>query len=108
MPHPSNPDHHHRAIAARMERILDPQHTLCRDDILWVLNMVKNQLASNQASVIQLGAERLARNYRYYAEVAVIMLHRSRLQDSESDRLRLYLQEAAHGLWQPIVSSNDT
>ncbi|NMM51400.1 hypothetical protein [Paenibacillus aquistagni] len=107
MPHPSNPDqpNHQRTVAARMALILDPQHTLLKEDVLWALSMIKNQLANQTEWVEKLDKERIAKNYRYFAEVSVIMLHRSRLLDSESDRLRLYLQEAAYGLWNASTSS---
>lgn len=41
---------------------------------------------------------RLIENFHYFAEVAMIMLHRNLFYDQEYDRLKSYLREALYGL----------
>ncbi|WP_232276803.1 methyltransferase [Paenibacillus sp. 481] len=93
-----------RIAAARMQKILDPNHPLCREDIVWALNYVKRKLVEQDEALRRLSPERVLHNFRYFAEVS-LLLHRSSSQSQESDRLRSYLAEAAYGLWEPTASS---
>lgn len=94
-----------RTIAARMERIMDKQHPLCKEDIVWVLNMVKSKLSCNDEALSALDADRIKRNFCYFAEVSVMLLQHNKF-DQESDRLRFYLAEAAYGLWSPAMQDD--
>ncbi|WP_019419198.1 hypothetical protein [Paenibacillus sp. OSY-SE] len=98
-----SPDSHpvpaaQRAAAARMARIMDPNHPLCREDIVWVLNVVKQKLTDQDEAWSKLEPERVIRNFRYFAEVSLLLIRNSSY-GQESDRIRQYLAEAVHGLW---------
>ncbi|MCR8845681.1 methyltransferase [Paenibacillus sp. SC116] len=95
------------STASRMAQILDSSHPLCKDDILWALNMVKQKLAQPDEHVDALEPERLRRNFRYFAEISTLMLKRNGKYGQESERLRYYLSEAAYGLWNTTSSSNE-
>lgn len=85
-------------IQRKIERILSPAHSLCRDDVVWMLEYIKNQVADEDPSLMQLTQQRLLRNFRYFAEVALMMIHRHHGNDQEVDRLKTWIAEAAYGL----------
>jgi len=83
----------------RIEQILHPSHTLKRDDVIWVLDYIKKKVADKDPDLLTLPQPRLVENFQYYAEVAMILLHRNFFYDQEYDRLKKYLREALHGLY---------
>lgn len=86
-------------IAARLERILDPAHPLCKDDIVWVLEFIKKKVADKDPALLDLSQPRLLNNFHSFAEIAMLLIHRSSY--GETERLRTWLYEAAHGLLPP-------
>lgn len=82
----------------RIEQILHPNHTLKREDVIWVLDYIKKKVADMDPVLMNLPQPRLIANFRYFAEVAMILLHRNVFYDQEYDRLKNYLKEALHGL----------
>lgn len=82
----------------RLQQILHPNHTLKRDDVLWVLDYIKKKVADKDPIFMTLPQPRLIENFHYFAEVAMIMLHRNVFYDQEYDRLKNYLREALYGL----------
>lgn len=95
---PAPDSHPVPTAAARMARIMDPNHPLCKEDIVWVLNAVKQKLTDQDEIWSKLEPERLIRNFRYFAEISLLLIRNSSY-GQESDRIRQYLAEAAHGLW---------
>lgn len=81
-------------INIRLERIMDPNHPLCREDVTWLLNTIKNKLIEHHSDPT-LSYDTLLYSYRYYAEVSMLMLQRPSTSALESQRLRKYMKEAA-------------
>ncbi|MGZ9587044.1 methyltransferase [Paenibacillus marinisediminis] len=90
----------YRMFTAHMERIMDPNHPLCRDDIIWLLNTIKNKLTEEGAHS-SLTNEVLLDSYRYYAELSMLMLQRNSTSGQESERLRRYMKRTASILLKP-------
>lgn len=90
----STSDSANNPITIRLDRIMDPNHPLCREDVIWLLNTIKNKLIENHAGSA-LPYETLLYSYRYYTEVSMLMLQRNSTSALESERLRLYMKEAA-------------
>ncbi|RKN86693.1 hypothetical protein [Paenibacillus ginsengarvi] len=82
----------------RLERILHPTHTLCKDDVVWVLEYVKKKVAEQDPRLLDLPQPRLLKNFQHFAEAATMLLQRRPSCVSEADRLRHSLREAAFGL----------
>jgi hypothetical protein len=83
----------------KLERLLHPAHPLCKEDVLWVLEFINKKVAEQDSGLLSLSQPRLLHNFRYFAEVAMMMLHRKHgLMYQESDRLKLLLKEASFGL----------
>lgn len=88
-PHPTN---------LRIKKILDPEHPLCRDDVIWMLGYIKKKVADEDPSLMGLSQPRLMQNFLYFAEAAMALIQRRPYCEQEADRLRLWLKQAAHGL----------
>ena len=82
----------------RLEQILHPNHTLCKDDVVWVLEYVKKKVAEQDPRLLNLPQPRLLKNFQHFAEAATMLLGRRPTCAGEADRLRIALLEAAHGL----------
>jgi len=82
----------------RLNKILSPSHTLKRDDVIWVLDYIKKKVADKDPVLMTLPQPRLVENFQYFAEVAMMLLHRNSFYDQELERLKSYLKEALYGL----------
>ena len=83
----------------RLDKIFDPRHPLRKDDVIWVLDFVKSQIAAPSARVAKLNKERLLENFRCFAEVAMLMVQHQRLTHPQGEQLKHWLYEACHGLY---------
>jgi len=82
----------------RLEQILSPNHPLCKDDVVWVLEFVKKKVAEQDPRLLDLPQPRLLKNFQHFAEAATMLLQRRPSCVSEADRLRTALMEASFGL----------
>lgn len=82
----------------RIRTILDPEHPLCRDDVVWMLGYIKKKVADEDPAFMDLSQPRLLKNFLYFAEAAMALIQRRHCSDQEADRLREWLREASHGL----------
>jgi hypothetical protein len=82
----------------KLEHFLDPAHTLCKDDIVWVLEFIKKKVAEEDPQLLELSQPRLMQNFRYFAEISLMVIQRRNGFDQEADRLKSWVAEAAHGL----------
>nr|WP_317890805.1 hypothetical protein [Paenibacillus arenilitoris] len=83
----------------RINRILDPNHPLCREDVVWALEFIKKKVADEDPVLMDLSQPRLMQNFRFFAEAAMSLIHRRHYGDQEADRLRDWLRQAAYGLY---------
>lgn len=82
----------------KLEQILHPNYPLCKDDVVWILEFIKKKVAEEAPQMQGLAQPRLMRNFRYFAEVAMMLIHRRHGFDQEADRIKMWLREAAYGL----------
>ncbi|MCA0753890.1 hypothetical protein KP806_02465 [Paenibacillus sp. N4] len=82
----------------RITRILDPDHPLCREDVVWMLEYIKKKVADEDPSLMDLSQPRLMQNFHFFAEAAMSLIHRRHYSDQEAGRLRNWLRQAAYGL----------
>lgn len=82
----------------RLERIMDPHQTLTREDIVWVLEWIKKKVADEDPALLGLSQPRLLANFHFFAETAMLLIHRRSNNAAEVDRIRLWLREASYGL----------
>ena len=83
---------------ARLEHILHPSHPLCRDDIVWVLEYIKKKVTEGDPRLMDLPQPRLMQNFRYFADISLMLIQRRNGFDQEADRLKHWVYEAAYGL----------
>ncbi|WP_018756596.1 hypothetical protein [Paenibacillus terrigena] len=86
-------------VTQRLDRIFDPNHSLCKDDIIYVLEFIKKRVADKDPRLLDLSQPRLLENFQYFAEAATLLIHRRTGHDQEINRLRQLLMEAVHGLY---------
>ncbi|CAM3356067.1 hypothetical protein PALU110988_18325 [Paenibacillus lupini] len=87
--HPSN---------VRMDRILSPDHPLCREDVVWMLEYIKKKVADEDPALRDLSQPRLLKNFHYFAEASMLLIRRKHYSEQEATRLRQCLIEASYGL----------
>lgn len=87
-----------RPSGHKLDQILDPQHPLCKDDVVWLLEYIKKKVAEEDPDLLDLSQPRLLKNFRYFAELSMLMINRRPFFDQDADRLRKWISEATHGL----------
>lgn len=82
----------------KLEQIFKPDYPLCKEDVIWFLDLIKKKVAEEDPELLDLAQPRLLKCFHYFAETAMMLVHRRHLFDQETDRLRTWLQEAAAGI----------
>lgn len=82
----------------KIKQILDPEHPLCREDVVWMLGYITKKVADEDPSLMDLPQPRLMQNFLYFAEAAMALIMRRHYCDQEASRLRHLLRQAAYGL----------
>ncbi|GLX68349.1 hypothetical protein [Paenibacillus glycanilyticus] len=90
--------HASHPTSARIDRILSPDHPLCREDVIWMLEYIKKKVADEDPALRSLSQPRLLRNFHYFAEASMLLIRRKHYSDQEASRLRQCLIEASYGL----------
>ncbi|TDF96798.1 hypothetical protein E1757_15795 [Paenibacillus piri] len=86
----------------KLEQILDPAYPLCKDDVVWILEYIKKKVAEEDPQLMELSQPRLMQNFRYFADISLMLIHRRNGFDQEADRLKQWIAEAAYGFHPPI------
>jgi hypothetical protein len=82
----------------RLEQILKPGYQLCREDVVWILEFIKKKVAEEDPQLLGLSQPHLMRNFRYFTEIAMMLIHHRSGFDQEAERLRAWLREVAYGI----------
>lgn len=85
-------------IRNRINQILHPHYPLCRNDVIWMLEWIKKKVAEGDPALLELPQPRLLRNFHYFAETAMTLVHRRPGTEHEMDRIKYFLAEASYGL----------
>jgi hypothetical protein len=81
----------------KLDQILHPSYQLCREDVVWILEFIKKKVAEEDPGLLELSQPRMIKNFRYFAEIAMMLIHRKNGFDEEANRLKLWIHEAAYG-----------
>lgn len=82
----------------KLEQMFMPDYPLCKEDVVWILDLIKKKVAEEDPLLLDLSQPRLLKSYHYFAEVAMMFVHRRHFFDQEADRLRSWLLEAARDI----------
>lgn len=85
-----------------MEKILNPYHSLSKTDVVWILESIKKKVAEEDPSLLALSQPRLLQNFRYFAEISMMLIHQKSFFDQEADRLKTWAYEASYGLYSKV------
>jgi hypothetical protein len=81
----------------KLEQILQPGYQLCREDVVWILEFIKKKVAEEDPGLAGLSQPHLIKSFRYFTEIAMMLIHRKNGFDQEADRLKIWLRETAYG-----------
>lgn len=84
--------------SSKLEQLLDPHHPMCKDDVIWLLEYIKKKVAEEDPELLDLSQPRLLQHFRYFAEVAMLLIHKQPVYDQDADRLKQWVAEAAFGI----------
>ncbi|GIQ68300.1 hypothetical protein DUZ99_04180 [Xylanibacillus composti] len=84
-------------VGSKLEQMLQPNHVLCKNDMVWFMEFVKSRVYANDPRLLELPPERLLQNFRHYAEIALTLIY-NHPGETETERLRTCLTEAVYGL----------
>lgn len=95
MPMPIN-----QHIYDRLHYILDPYETLCKKDIIWMLDFVKKRVADEDPMLMALPQPRLLKKFHYFAEISMMLIHDQRCGGNleEKGRIKQCLNEMLYGI----------
>lgn len=82
----------------KLEQLLDPARPLCKEDVVWILEFIKKKVAEEDPGLKDLSQPRLMQNFRYFAEISLMLIHRRGGFEYEADRLKDWIHEASFGL----------
>lgn len=82
----------------KLDQLFQPDYPLCREDVVWILDLIKKKVAEEDPELLDLSQPRLLKSFHYFAETAMMLIHRRHMFDQEADRLRTWLLEAATGI----------
>ncbi|WP_040948522.1 hypothetical protein [Gorillibacterium massiliense] len=85
--------------ARRFQEITDSAYPLCRDDVVWMLEVIKKKVAEKDPGFLDLSPPRLLQNFHGFAEAALLLIRRNADYGQEAAELKLWLKEASLGLW---------
>lgn len=83
---------------SRFDRILRPEHDLCREDIVWMLDFIHKKVAGKDLQLLGLSQPRLLQNFASFADTAMLLIHGKAVSSLETGRMKAVLREASFGL----------
>lgn len=78
----------------KLEQILEPHYPLCKEDVVWLLDFIKKKVAEGDPKLLDLSQPRLLQNFRYFAETAMLLIHKRHICDPDVERLKAWVSEA--------------
>jgi hypothetical protein len=77
-----------------MEQISHPAHPLCRDDVIWMLDLIKKKVSEPDSNLIDLNPSQLLQLFHVFAELAMKLIHRMPTCYQETEQLKAWIHEA--------------
>jgi hypothetical protein len=91
----------------KLEQILDPARPLCKEEVVWILEYIKKKVTEEDPQLMDLTQPRLLQNFRFFAEIALMLIQRRNGFDQEADRLKSWVYEASFGLHPDQIERTD-
>ncbi|CAM4255145.1 hypothetical protein L1N82_01050 [Paenibacillus tarimensis] len=82
----------------RLQQILNPDHPLCKEDVIWMLDYIKKKVADGDPVLSDLPQPQLLKTFSYFAEAAMLLIHRRPGSEQEINRLRSQLTESVRDI----------
>ncbi|MEF2247916.1 MULTISPECIES: hypothetical protein [unclassified Paenibacillus] len=75
--------------------LLDADHPLCRNDVIWLLQCIKKRVADEDPALLDLPQLRLIQSFHAYAEAALCLIQRGNNNSLDANQMREWLSEAS-------------
>jgi hypothetical protein len=78
----------------RIEQISHPSHPLCREDVIWMLELIKKKVVEQDPSIMDLDQPQLIQHFNAFAELAMKLNHRRTASYPEDEHLTAWIYQA--------------
>jgi hypothetical protein len=78
----------------RLEQISHPSHPLCREDVIWMLELIKKKVVEQDPSIMDLDQPQLIQHFHAFAELAMKLIHRRTASYPEVEHLTAWIYQA--------------
>jgi hypothetical protein len=76
----------------RIEQMSHPAHPLCLDDVIWMMDLIKNKISEPDSQLINQSPAQLLEHFRVFAELAMKLIHGRQMYFHETAQLRSLMQ----------------
>jgi hypothetical protein len=78
----------------RIEQISHPTHPLSREDVIWMLDLIKKKVSEPDVNLIDLSSTQLLQHFHVFAELAMKLIHHRQTCYQETEQLRAWIHDA--------------
>jgi hypothetical protein len=78
----------------KLEQISHPSHPLCREDVIWMLELIKKKVVEQDPFIMDLDQPQLIQHFHAFAELAMKLIHRRPASYSEAEYLKAWIYKA--------------
>jgi hypothetical protein len=78
----------------RLEQISHPCHPLCREDVIWMLELIKKKVVEQDPSIMDLDQPQLIQHFHAFAELAMKLIHRRPASYPEAEHLKAWIYKS--------------
>jgi hypothetical protein len=80
----------------RLEQISHPCYPLCREDLIWVLELVKKKVTEQDPAIMDLDQPQLIHYFQNFAELALKLIHQRATCYSETEPLKAWIHKSSY------------
>jgi len=82
-------------VQRHISNLLDADHPLCRNDVIWLLQYIKKRVADEDPALLDIPQLRLIQAFHAYAEAALCLIQRGNNNSLDANQMRKWLAEAS-------------
>jgi hypothetical protein len=80
----------------KFEQLSHPAHPLCREDVIWMLELIKKMVAEPDPHLMDLTQPQLLQHFHEFAEVAMKLIYRRPSYYIETEKLKAWIELTIH------------
>jgi hypothetical protein len=75
----------------KLERLSNPMRPFCREDVIWLLELIKKKVADPDPELMDLTQPQLLQHFHEFADVAMKLIYRKPACYSETEPLKAWI-----------------